>query len=71
MHSKLLSSKLEEALSAESYSEYLRVLTETDLAPDLGDATAQGAGLNELDKALSRNFFGIAQKLAKIGRAHV
>jgi V/A-type H+/Na+-transporting ATPase subunit C len=67
MHSKLLSSKLEEALSAESYGEYLRVLTETDLAPDLGDATAQGAGLNELDKALSRNFFGVAQKLAGLG----
>lgn len=67
MHSKLLFAKLEEALSAESYAEYLRVLTETDLAPDLGDATAQGAGLNELDKALSRNFFGVAQKLSGLG----
>ncbi len=67
MHGKLLSSKLDEALQAESYSEFLRVLTETDLGPDLGEATAAGAGLKELDAALSRNFFSTGQKLARLG----
>ena len=67
MHAKLLSSKLDEALQAESYGEFLRVLSETDLGPNLGDATAAGAGLKELDAALSRNLYATGQKLAGLG----
>ena len=63
MHGKLLSSKLEEAISASSYQEFLRVLSESSMGADLGDATAQGAGLPALDRAVSRNFYNTAQKI--------
>ena len=63
MHSQLLAGKLDEALSAGSYQEFLRVLSETGIAADLGDATAAGAGLPALDKAISRNFYNTAQKI--------
>jgi V/A-type H+/Na+-transporting ATPase subunit C len=63
MHSGLITTKLEEAMSASSYSEFLRVLSESSVSADLGDATASGAGLPQLDAALSRNFFNTAQKV--------
>ena len=54
------------ALEAQSYQEFLRVLAESALSADLGDATAQGAGLPELDAALSRNFFNTANKVVRL-----
>ncbi|GEM45863.1 V-type ATPase subunit [Deinococcus cellulosilyticus] len=54
---------LDEAVGAATYSEYLRVLSETSIREDLGDATAQGAGLNELDAALSQNLFRVVRKV--------
>lgn len=62
LHSGLVTKKLEEAMNAASYSEFLRVLSESSLAPDLGEATAAGAGLPQLDAALSRSFYNTAQK---------
>jgi V/A-type H+/Na+-transporting ATPase subunit C len=63
MRSRLVTAKLDEALGASSYQEFLRVLAETDMSASLGAATAQGAGLKELDRALSQNFFETAQKV--------
>ena len=65
MHGKLLSGKLDEALAASSYQEFLRVLSESGMSADLGDATAAGAGLPALDRAVSRNFYNTAQKITK------
>nr|WP_221277019.1 V-type ATPase subunit [Deinobacterium chartae] len=55
--------RLEEALAAPSYPEFLRILSEGEFGEDLGEATGAGAGLSELDKALSRNFYRTAQRL--------
>ncbi len=67
MRNQLLDGRqLGAALEAQSYQEFLRVLSESDLSADLGDATAQGAGLPELDAALSRNFFGAANKVVRL-----
>ncbi len=63
MHAGLVTKKLDEALNATSYGEFLRVLSESSMGADLGDATAQGAGLAQLDKALSRSFYSSAQKV--------
>ena len=63
MHSGLITEKLEETLSASSYGEFLRILSESNLGADIGEATAAGAGLPQLDAALSRNFFATAQKV--------
>lgn len=63
MHSGLITEKLEETLSASSYGEFLRILAESNLGADIGEATAAGAGLPQLDAALSRNFFSTAQKV--------
>ena len=54
---------LEELSAASSYAEFLRQLSETALAEDLRETTAQGAGLPELDAALSRNFHRTARKV--------
>ncbi len=67
MHSGLVTKKLDEAINAASYSEFLRILSETSMSADLGDATASGAGLPQLDAALSRNFFNTAQKIVGMG----
>ncbi len=64
MRASFITSKLDEVVNATSYGEFLRLLSETDIGPDLGEATAQGAGLDALDKALSRNFYNTTQKLA-------
>lgn len=67
MRTKLLDGRmLDAALEAQSYQEFLRVLSESELSGDLGDATAQGAGLTELDAALSRNFFATANKVLRL-----
>jgi V/A-type H+-transporting ATPase subunit C len=63
MHGRLVTARLEEALGAGSYGEFLRVLAETDLAADLGEATAQGATLADLDRAVSRNFNATARRI--------
>lgn len=63
MHSGLITEKLEETLNASSYGEFLRILSESNLGADIGEATAAGAGLPQLDAALSRNFFATAQKV--------
>ncbi len=63
MHSGLITEKLEETLNASSYGEFLRILSESNLGADIGEATAAGAGLPQLDAALSRNFFSTAQKV--------
>lgn len=64
MRTKLLDGRaLDLALAAGSYQEFLRVLAETDLAPALREATAEGAGLPELDRALSQNLFATMQKV--------
>lgn len=47
---------LEAALTASSYQEYLRILSEGALREDMGDAAARGAGLHDLDAALSHNY---------------
>lgn len=57
---------LDDAQNAASYPEYLRQLSETSLREDLGEATAQGAGLGQLDEALSRNYLRSVQKLRGI-----
>ncbi|WP_027482031.1 V-type ATPase subunit [Deinococcus pimensis] len=67
MRTQLLDGRMLDAtLEAQSYQEFLRVLSESVLAADLGDATAQGAGLAELDAALSRNFFHTADKVYRL-----
>ncbi|MCP2014147.1 V/A-type H+-transporting ATPase subunit C [Deinococcus sp. HSC-46F16] len=64
MRTKLLDGRaLDSALAAGSYQEFLRVLSETEFAPDLREATAEGAGLPELDRALSQNLFRATQRV--------
>ncbi|WP_102126416.1 V0D/AC39 family V-type ATPase subunit [Deinococcus planocerae] len=64
MRTKLLDGRaLDSALASGSYQEFLRVLTETDLAPQLRETTAEGAGLPELDRALSQNLFATSRKV--------
>lgn len=64
MRTRLLGGRaLDSALAAGSYQEFLRVLTETDLASNLRETTAEGAGLPELDRALSQNLFATTQKV--------
>lgn len=64
MRTKLLDGRsLDSALAAGSYQEFLRVLSETDLAANLRDTTNETAGLPELDRALSRNLFDTTQKV--------
>ena len=57
---------LDDAQNAATYPEYLRQISETQLRDDLGEATAQGAGLSELDEALSRNYLRSVQRLRSI-----
>ncbi|WP_407540085.1 V-type ATPase subunit [Deinococcus radiomollis] len=67
MRVELLESRsLDEVQNAATYPEYLRQLSETSLREDLGEATAQGAGLGQLDEALSRNYLRSVQKLRSI-----
>ena len=67
MRVELLESRsLDDAQNAATYPEYLRQISETSLREDLGDATAQGAGLGQLDAALSRNYLRSVQKLRSI-----
>ncbi|PNY81173.1 V0D/AC39 family V-type ATPase subunit [Deinococcus koreensis] len=64
MRTKLLDGRaLDSALAAGSYQEFLRVLTETDLASNLRETTGESAGLSELDQALSQNLFATSQKV--------
>lgn len=64
MRTKLLDGRaLDSALAAGSYQEFLRVLTETDLAANLRETTGENAGLPELDRALSQNLFTTSQKV--------
>lgn len=64
MRTKLLDGRsLDSALSSGSYQEFLRVLTETELAANMRETTAEGAGLPELDRALSENLFATTQKV--------
>lgn len=64
MRTKLLDGRaLEAALSAASYPEFLRVLSETDFAANMRETTSQNAGLPELDRALSQNLFATTQKV--------
>lgn len=63
MHGRLLTDRLPEALAAGSYAEFLRMLAESDLGADLGEATAEGAGLAELDRAVSRNLYSTARRI--------
>lgn len=72
MRTRLLDGRnLEAALVAGSYPEFLRALSETDLAADLREATGPDAGLPELDRALSQNLFNTTQKVLRLadGRA--
>ncbi|GBF07431.1 V-type ATP synthase subunit C, atpC [Deinococcus aerius] len=57
---------IDDAAGAGNYAEYLRVVSETPLREDMGDATAQDAGLAELDTALSRNYLRSIQHLRSI-----
>ena len=64
MRTQLLGGRaLDAALGAQTYPEFLRLLSESELSGDLAGATAQGAGLPELDKALSQNFFENVNKV--------
>lgn len=64
MRTKLLDGRaLDSALASGSYAEFLRVLSETSLASNLRATTGEGAGLGELDRALSRNFFDTTQRV--------
>ncbi|MDB5044398.1 MAG: synthase subunit, partial [Deinococcus sp.] len=64
MRTKLLDGRsLDSALSSGSYQEFLRVLTETELAANMRETTTEGAGLPELDRALSENLFATTQKV--------
>ena len=64
MRTKLLDGRaLDSALAAGSYQEFLRVLAETEFASELREATAEGAGLPELDRALSQNLFSTTQRV--------
>ncbi len=67
MRAALVDSRsLEEAQSTINYQEFLRQISETPLREDLGEATAQGAGLGQLDAALSANYMKAAQQLRSI-----
>ncbi|GAA5534678.1 V-type ATPase subunit [Deinococcus aluminii] len=57
---------IEDAANAANYAEYLRTVSETPLREDLGEATAQEAGLAELDAALSHNYLRSVQHLRSI-----
>lgn len=64
MRTKLLDGRsLDSALSSGSYQEFLRVLSETELAANMRETTTEGAGLPELDRALSANLFATTQKV--------
>ena len=64
MRTKLLDGRaLDLALAAGSYQEFLRVLSETDFAANMRETTSEGAGLPELDRALSQNLFDTTQKV--------
>lgn len=63
MHAGLITQKLDDAVNASSYAEFLRLLSESSIGADLGEATASGAGLSQLDSSLTRNFFNTAQKV--------
>ncbi|MVN88460.1 V-type ATP synthase subunit C [Deinococcus sp. HMF7620] len=67
MRTALVESRaLDEAASTVNYQEFLRQISETPLREDLGDATAQGAGLGQLDEALSRNYLRSVAHLRSI-----
>lgn len=67
MRTQLLGERaLDTALSAQSYPEFLRLLSESELSGDLAGATAQGAGLPELDQGLSKNFFENVEKVYRL-----
>ncbi len=67
MRTQLLGDRaLEAALGAQSYPEFLRLLSESELSGDLAAATAQGAGLPELDQGLSKNFFENVEKVYRL-----
>ncbi|GGK31879.1 v-type ATP synthase subunit C [Deinococcus malanensis] len=64
MRTKLLDGRaLDAALASGSYQEFLRVLSETDLGANMRETTTEGAGLPELDRALSQNLFATTQKV--------
>lgn len=54
---------LESALAAGSYPEFLRVLSETEMAARMRETSSQDAGLAELDSALSKELFATTQKV--------
>ncbi|MFC4455506.1 V-type ATPase subunit [Deinococcus sonorensis] len=67
LRSELLDARtLDDVQGAGNYSEYLRQISETPLREDLAEATAQGAGLAQLDEALSRNYLRAVQRLRSI-----
>ncbi|WP_161880441.1 V-type ATPase subunit [Deinococcus alpinitundrae] len=67
MRTQLLGERaLDAALGAQSYPEFLRLLSESELSGDLAAATAQGAGLPELDQGLSKNFFENVEKVYRL-----
>jgi V/A-type H+-transporting ATPase subunit C len=57
---------LDDVQNTLNYQEFLRQISETPLREDLGDATAQGAGLGQLDEALSRNYLKAISHLRSI-----
>lgn len=64
MRTKLLGGRaLDAALAAGSYQEFLRVLSEGDFGGQMRETTSEGAGLPELDHALSQNFFATVQRV--------
>ncbi|WP_162865462.1 V0D/AC39 family V-type ATPase subunit [Deinococcus wulumuqiensis] len=64
MRTKLLDGRaLDAALASGSYQEFLRVLSETDFAANMRETTSEGAGLPELDRALSQNLFDTTQRV--------
>lgn len=54
---------LDSLLGTQSYAEFVRLLSESPLSGDLTAATAQGAGLPELDSGLTQNFFHSAARV--------
>ena len=67
MRTQLLGERaLDAALGAQTYPEFLRLLSESELSGDLAAATAQGAGLPELDQGLSKNFFENVEKVYRL-----
>jgi V/A-type H+-transporting ATPase subunit C len=64
MRTRLLTERQEQDLvAAANYVEFLRLLTETDLAADLTRATAPAAALGDLDQALSRHLQRLGAKV--------